>query len=186
MGKVYEEITSELKEWIEKQQLFFVATSPLAAEGLVNCSPKGLDTFRILGSREVTYLDLTGSGVETVAHLRENGRIVMLFCAFDGGPKLVRLHGKGSVLFPGDEGWEERRSAFTDHPGVRSIVRVQVTRVSTSCGFTVPRYDYVEQRDQLAKWAEAKGPEALDDYQQAKNLKSHDGLSGVPKREGPA
>src|SRR5215212_9175752 len=105
MGDVRETITPDLQRWIEQQRIFFVATAPLAADGLVNCSPKGLDSFRILGPRDVAYLDLTGSGIETIAHLRENGRIVIMFCAFEGPPKIVRLHGRGEVLAPGEPGY---------------------------------------------------------------------------------
>src|SRR5215208_2343012 len=103
MGKCFIEITPQLTEWLQAQRLFFVATAPLAAEGLINCSPKGLDTFRVLGPREVAYLDLTGSGVETVAHLRENGRITVMFCAFSGSPRILRLSGRGWAVEPGDD-----------------------------------------------------------------------------------
>src|SRR5262245_16275670 len=102
MGKLFESLTPELQEWLAQQKIFFVATAPLAPGGHVNCSPKGGDTFRVLGAREVAYLDLTGSGIETVAHLQENGRIVMMFCAFSGPPKIVRLHGTGHVIYPND------------------------------------------------------------------------------------
>src|SRR5918993_4654575 len=119
MGKSYDGITPGLSNWIEQQRIFFVATAPLAGDGFINCSPKGLDTFRILGAREVAYLDLTGSGVETIAHARENGRIVFMFCAFDGPPKIVRLHGVSRVAEAGTAEHEELRSHFGDYPGVR-------------------------------------------------------------------
>src|SRR5215216_1432900 len=134
MGKSYDGITPELSHWIERQHIFFVATAPLADDGLINCSPKGMDTFRVLGPAEVAYLDLTGSGIETVAHLRENGRIVLTFCAFDGPPKIVRLHGRGEVACPGSAAFDELKPLFPDVPGERSIVRVRVNRVSDSCG----------------------------------------------------
>src|SRR3954453_18703491 len=140
MGKLYDEITPELADWLGQQRGFFVATAPLAADGLLNCSPKGMDTFRILGPREVAYLDLTGSGVETVAHLRENGRIVFTFCAFAGPPKIVRPHGTGEAVTGGTPGYEELRALFPDYPGARAVVRANLTRICDTCGYAVPRY----------------------------------------------
>ena len=183
MGKVYDEITPELAEWLGRQRLFFVATAPVAADGLLNCSPKGMDTFRILGPREVAYLDLTGSGIETVAHLRENGRIVFMFCAFSGPPKIVRLHGTGEVVTPGSPGWESLRALFPDYPGTRTIVRVALTRIGDSCGYAVPRYEYREERDRLVRWAEAKGEAGLPRYRREKNARSLDGLPGLEPME---
>ncbi len=119
MGKLYEEITPGLSAWLKAQRMFFVGTAPLAADGMVNCSPKGMDTFRILGPRQVTYLDLTGSGVETIAHLRENRRIVFMFCAFSGPPKIVRLHGTGEVITPGSTEWDGLREGFPEVPGCK-------------------------------------------------------------------
>ena len=179
MGKFYDQITPELAEWIRRQRMFFVATAPLSADGLLNCSPKGLDTFRVLGPRSVAYLDLTGSGIETVAHLRENGRIVLTFCAFDGPPRICRLHGRGRVLTPDHPAFADLRPRFPDLSGVRSIVHVEVARVSTSCGFGVPRYDHAGDRDQLPRWATAKGDAALADYRTAKNAQSIDGLPAL-------
>lgn len=183
MGKIYDEITPELSAWLQEQQMFFVATAPLAADGLVNCSPKGMDTFRILGPREIAYLDLTGSGIETIAHLRENGRIVFMFCAFSGGPKIVRLHGKGEAVTPDTPGWDDLLALFPSYPGARAIVRASVARISDSCGFGVPRYEYLEQRDTLPRYAEAKGPAGLQQYRRQKNALSLDGLPGLdPER----
>jgi len=179
MGKLYDEITPELHGWISNQQMFFVATAPLDAQGLINCSPKGMDTFRIIGPTCVAYLDLTGSGAETIAHLRENGRIVFMFCAFEGPPNIVRLYGKGNILTPSCESWEEHRSLFPDYPGARSIIRVDVTRISDSCGYSVPLYEYVEQRKTLENWATKQGEEAVNSYQQEKNLRSIDGLPAL-------
>lgn len=180
MGKSHDEITSDLSEWIARQRMFFAATAPLASDGLLNCSPKGLETLRVLGRRAVAYLDLTGSGIETVAHLRENGRIVLMFCAFEGPPKIVRLHGRGTVLTQGGPAFAELRPAFgPERPGERSIVHVAVTRVSDSCGFGVPRFDFVGDRDQLTKWAQAKGEAWLVDYRAAKNATSVEGLPGL-------
>lgn len=180
MGKTFDAITDELAAWIGRQRLFFVATAPLAAEGLVNCSPKGMDTFRVLGPLEVAYLDLTGSGVETIAHLRENGRVVVMFCAFDGPPRIVRLHGTGKAVLPADADFDGLRPLFPDHPGTRAIVRVSLTRVGDSCGYAVPRFEYAGDRDALCKWADTKGEAALEDYRRAKNARSADGLPGLP------
>jgi hypothetical protein len=179
MGKTYEEITPELTEWLARQRLFFVATAPLAAEGLVNCSPKGMDTFRILGPHEVAYLDLTGSGIETVAHLRENGRIVLMFCAFDGSPRIVRLHGSGEVLFPGTPAYAALRDRFPGYPGERAIVQVRLSRIGDSCGYGVPRYDLTSERDTLVRLAESFGEEGVKQYQAEKNTRSLDGLPGL-------
>ena len=180
MGKVYDEVSPELAAWLGQQRMFFVATAPLDAGGLVNCSPKGLDSFRILGPRDVAYLDLTGSGVETIAHLRENGRIVFMFCAFDGPPKIVRLHGTAHIAPAGTAEYENLRAHFGDHPGARAMVRASLTRISDSCGYAVPRYDFRAERDTLTRWAEAKGPSGLDTYRREKNTRSIDGLPGLP------
>src|SRR5690349_7133564 len=179
MGKEYDGISPGLAEWIGRQQMFFVATAPLTGDGLINCSPKGIDTFRILGPREVAYLDLTGSGIETVAHLRENGRIVLMFCAFAGPPKIVRLHGTGEVLTPGSPDYPKLQALFPRYPGERSIVRVRLTRIGDSCGYAVPRYDYAEERDTLVRWAESKATDGLRQYRQEQNAHSLDGLPGL-------
>jgi hypothetical protein len=185
MGKVFEEISPELNAWIGQQKMFFVATAPLSAEGLLNCSPKGMDTFRVLGPREVAYLDLTGSGIETVSHLRENGRIVFMFCAFEGPPKIVRLHGRGEVLTPELPSYRELEEQFPDYVGARAIIRADLTRISDSCGYAVPLYEYVHQRDILVKSAKAKGAERLADYRREKNARSIDGLPGLCPEEQP-
>jgi hypothetical protein len=151
MGKLHDGISSELKDWIEAQRMFFVATAPLAADGLVNCSPKGLDSFRILSPTEVAYLDLTGSGIETVAHLRENGRIVLMFCAFEGPPKIVLLHRTGTPIFPGTPEFNRIRPSFPNHIGARAIIRVEIRRVSDSCGYAVPQYQFQADRETLRR-----------------------------------
>jgi hypothetical protein len=179
MGKVYDDITPKLSQWIERQHLFFVATAPLASDGLINCSPKGMDTFRIVGPREVAYLDLTGSGVETIAHTRENGRIVFMFCAFEGPPKIVRLHGTSEVHVPGSPLYDSLSGLFPDHLGTRAIIHAHLTRISDSCGFGVPQYRYAGDRDTLTRWAESKGPDRLAQYRDANNAKSVDGLPGL-------
>lgn len=179
MGKVYADITNDLRTWIEQQKIFFVATAPLATEGHINCSPKGMDSFRILGPRQVAYLDLTGSGVETIAHLKENGRIVVMFCGFEGPPQIVRLHGTGQVFPYGSEEFERHAPAFDGIPGARAIIHIEVDRISDSCGYGVPFFEFKGDRETLVKWAEKKGPEGLKAYQQEKNTASIDRLPGL-------
>ena len=176
MAKLYPTITGELREFIEQQQMFFVASAPLDPDGHVNVSPKGLDCLRLLPGDRVAYLDLTGSGNETSAHLLENGRITLMFCAFAGPPRILRLYGHGKTVLPGAPEWDELRGLFGDYPGVRQIIVAEITRVQTSCGFAVPRYDYAGQRSTLIDWGNAKGPEALVDYREQKNMCSIDGL----------
>ena len=183
MAKVFSQIDEAMAAWIGQQHLFFVSTAPLQADGLINCSPKGLNTFRILGPHQVAYLDLTGSGVETIAHLRENGRIVVMFCAFEGAPKIVRLHGQGEVLEPHLPEFNQLRPRFPDLPGVRSVIRINVQRISDSCGFGVPRYKYQVERDALTKYAEQQGPEGMERYRAKNNAHSLNGLPGVTHHE---
>lgn len=176
MGKTYSEITPELQQWLQEQPVYFVATAPLAAEGHVNCSPKGLDTFRVLGPQRVGYLDLTGSGAETAAHLRENGRIVLMFCAFHGPPRIVRLHGSARIVTPASPEWSDLRARFPDILGARSIIDATITRVSSTCGFGVPLMELQEPRSALEEWALKKGEPGLQDYRVRKNANSIDGL----------
>jgi hypothetical protein len=180
MSKVRDCIDEELADWIRRQHLFFVATAPLSQEGHINCSPKGGDSFRILGPLLVAYQDYTGSGAETVAHLRENGRIVVMFCAFEGKPDIVRLHGEGETLTPDHPDFAELAAHFPSNPGTRAIVRVHVHRVSTSCGFAVPLMDFRADRDLLEKWATVKGPDGLVEYRATKNATSIDDLPALP------
>lgn len=181
MGKVLPEIDGPLARWLEAQPVFFVATAPLSCDGLLNCSPKGTaGTFVVLGPRRVAYLDLTGSGIETVAHLRENGRIVVMFCAFAGRPNVVRLHGTGTALTVEDEEFAALLPRFSEHPGVRAIVVVDLARISDSCGYAVPRMDYVAERDVLDLSAIKKGPERVAAYRAERNARSLDGLPGLP------
>jgi hypothetical protein len=179
MSQELECIDEELAAWLGEQHIFFVATAPLSATGRVNCSPKGGDCFRVLGPMEVAFQDYTGSGIETTAHLKENGRIVLMFCAFDGKPTIVRMHGTGQVLTPSSVDFTDLSHTFPPNPGTRSIVRVRLERISTSCGFAVPLMDYRQERETLDKWAAAKGPEALTQYRRDKNALSIDGLSGL-------
>ena len=178
MSKAIESITPELREWLRQQHLFFVATAPRNEQAHLNCSPKGGDSFRVIGDHEVAYIDYTGSGVETISHLQENGRIVMMFCAFSGPPKIVRLHGKGSVLYPGTPEFAALAKHFPENPGTRAIIHVRVSRVSESCGFAVPRFEYIDNRDTLDKWAEQKESAELVAYRAKKNGHSIDGIPG--------
>jgi hypothetical protein len=178
VSKVFDDIDAGLRQFIEAQHMVFVATAPTDTSGHVNLSPKGLDTFRVLGPRSVAYLDYVGSGAETIAHLRDNGRIVFMFCAFQGPPRIVRLHGHGDTLEAGTPGFEELRGRFP--PGTaRAIIRVAVDRVSDSCGFGVPLYRYEGERTQLLDWAHKKGERALEEYQRQKNARSIDGLPAL-------
>jgi hypothetical protein len=178
MGRVLDAITDELAAFIAAQRVFFVATAPTDG-GHVNLSPKGLDTFTVLDPSTVAYLDLTGSGIETVAHLRENGRITIMFCAFDGKPNIVRLYGRGEVLPTGEPEADALLPCFGEYPGARSVIRVRVDRVSTSCGYGVPLLEYAGERDELLKFAERRGPEGLVQYREDKNAASIDGFPGL-------
>ena len=179
MGKTYEQIDERLTRFIEKQHVFFVATAPVSSDGRINLSPKGLDSFRILDGRTVAWVDLVGSGIETVAHLKDNGRIVILFCAFEGAPNLLRLHGRGEVLEPDHAEFASLSAQFPQYTGLRSIIRVACERIADSCGFGVPLYEYQGERSQLIDWAEKQGTERLVAYQQEKNARSIDGLAGL-------
>lgn len=183
MGKQFESISPELAKWIERQKLFFVGTAPLAQEGHINMSPKGCDSFRILGPLEVVYHDYTGSGAETAAHIRENGRILIMFCAFEGPPKIVRLHGVGTLIERGHPSFAELEASFPVNPGTRSFVKIAITRVSDSCGYSVPKFDYKEDRDALDRWAEKQGEDKLVEYRARKNQKSIDGLPAFAAEE---
>jgi hypothetical protein len=176
MGKVYSEVTPQLQAWISRQHMFFVATAPLSADHHVNCSPKGMDSFRILGPASACYFDYTGSGAETIAHLRENGRIVLMFCAFEGPPKIVRLHGRGSVVRPDDSAWETLSPLFSLPEQPRAFIKVDISRVSDSCGFGVPLMDFKSERDAFHKWNHGKSAKDLADYRRANNAKSLDNL----------
>jgi hypothetical protein len=201
MGRTYDEIDAVQRDWIARQHVFFVGTAPLDGGGHVNVSPKGpIGTLRVLDPHTVAYLDVVGSGAETVAHLRENGRIVVMLCAFEGPPRILRLHGRGEVVLPEDERFGElmERGRFED-PTVeearRALVVVDVTRIADSCGYGVPLMSYEGRRPHADAWARkrlrAHGPDALERYQDEKNARSIDGLPAVPAREpahtpGPA
>lgn len=176
MAKVFDSITDELQDFIAAQHLFFVATAPLSETGHINLSPKGLDTFRILGPHRVAYLDLTGSGNETSAHLQENGRITFLFCAFQGAPLILRLYGRGQTVLPESGDWIILSSLFPTIPGARQIIVADIDRIQTSCGQGIPLYDHQADRDSLIQWAMKKGEVGLQDYWYEKNRVSIDGL----------
>lgn len=176
MGKSFESLLPEHEAFIAKQHIFFVGSAPLSAEGHVNLSPKGHDVLRILSVNEVAYLDLTGSGNETSAHLEENGRITLMFTAVEGPPMILRLYGKGQVVLPGTPEWEKLSPRFTLLPGARQIIVVQVHEVKTSCGYSVPFYTYEGERNTLQNWATKQGEQGLNDYWQEKNVTSMDGL----------
>ncbi len=176
MGKVYDQITPQIAGWIKWQKVFFVATASLSADSHVNCSPKGLNTFHMLSEHEVCYLDFTGSGAETIAHLRENGRIVIMFCAFDGPPKIVRLHGQGKVVPPDNPRWNNLAPYFGTSEEPRCFITVEVSRISDSCGFGVPLMNFERERDSMALWAKGKSEADLADYRRQKNAASIDGL----------
>jgi hypothetical protein len=181
MGTIRSTIDDDARRFIEAQHIFFVASAPLDTSGHVNLSPKGLDTFRILDPTTVAYIDFNGSGVETIAHLQEqqNGRIVLMFCAFQGPPNIFRLYGHGRVVQPHNPGFAELAEKFPPHDSVRSIIVVEVTRVTDSCGYGVPLFKYEGEREQLKKWARKQGPEGLKAYRERKNKHSIDGLPAL-------
>lgn len=179
MGQPRPAIDDAARQFIQAQRMFFVATAPLGPAGHLNLSPKGLDTFRILDDNTVAYLDFTGSGVETIAHLKENGRIVIMFCAFDGPPNILRLHGYGRVVEPHEAGFPILLSQFPNYEYPRSIIVVKVERVANSCGFGIPLMKHEGERTQLTAWAKKKGPEGLNKYHKEKNSRSIDGLAGL-------
>lgn len=180
MAKTYESIDDGLRTWVAAQRMYFVATAPLAADGHVNCSPKGGDTFRILGPREVAYLDGMGSGIETVAHVRENGRIVIMMCAFEGSPRIVRFHGRATVVAAGEQEFDALLARFGHYPTARAIVRVAVTRISDSCGYGVPLYEFRADRTETANYVRKASDAALHGYLAEHNAASLDGLPGLP------
>ncbi|MCU1593133.1 MAG: pyridoxamine 5-phosphate oxidase [Frankiales bacterium] len=180
MGRVFDTIDDELSSWIAAQPLFFVATAPLAGDGLVNVSPRGLDCLSVLGPRQVGWIDSTGSGVETIAHLRENGRITVMWCAFSDAPRVVRVHGRGRVCMPGSKEYDELLALHPKQPSPRAAVVVDAVRISDSCGFGVPLMELVGERTQMFRWAQSKGPAGVASYRESRNAVSLDGLPGLP------
>src|SRR5512145_13118 len=189
MAKVFDALGPPLREWIAKQHMFFVATAPVASDGHVNISPKGpIGTLRVLDDHTVAYLDLVGSGAETIAHLRENGRVVVMLCSFEGPPRILRVHGRGEVVLAGDPRFGElmERCDFDQPPVLearRAVVVVDVTRIADSCGYGVPLMSFEGLRPHMEAWASKRlrsgGPDALRDYQREKNARSLDGLPAV-------
>jgi Pyridoxamine 5'-phosphate oxidase len=179
MGKVYSQIDQALRAFLAAQSMFFVATAPLDPGGHVNVSPKGLDTFRIIGPRTVAYLDIVGSGVETIAHVRENRRITLMFCSFGGTAKIVRLYGTGRVIEPHQPEFPGWRDHFPGYEGTRAIIVLELHRISDSCGYGVPLLKLEGQRPTLPAWCHKRGAEGLKIYRQQKNRRSIDGLPAV-------
>ncbi|MEZ5566410.1 MAG: pyridoxamine 5'-phosphate oxidase family protein [Gammaproteobacteria bacterium] len=192
MGKFYPAIDLTIRQWIERQHMFFVGTAPLSGGGSVNISPKGHDTLRVLDDHTLAFLDYGGSGIETIAHLRENGRIVIMMCAFDGPPKVYRFHGVGEVVTPLDKEFDALAGHFDRSVlGIRAVIRIRVTKISDSCGFGVPLYQYQKQRDTSPNYIRVNGIEKIRIYLQTENQESIDGLPGQSGKEidsyqGPA
>jgi hypothetical protein len=176
-------ISPDLAQWWREQPLFFVATAPLSGDGHVNLSPKGHDTLRVLDEHRAAYVDLTGSGAETIAHLKENGRITLMACAFSGNPRIARLYGTGTVCLLGTPEFDDLAPEFPDLPGKRAIIDIAVERVTTSCGYAVPLMDLVDDRTRLIEWADKKGPDGLEAYWGTKNASSIDGLPSIVREQ---
>jgi Pyridoxamine 5'-phosphate oxidase len=179
VGKLFDSIDNKLKAWIEAQPLWFVATAPLSADGHVNMSPRGHDTFSVLDEHRVGWVDYTGSGVETISHLQENGRICLMFVSFESRPRIVRLHGRGSVALPGEAAFEEVVALHPEHPSTRAVITVEVSRISDSCGWGVPIMEMTGERDLLRLQAEKKGADGMAEYRAEKNTWSIDSLPGL-------
>lgn len=174
MGKQLDAITPELQTFIEKQPIFFVGTA--AAEGRVNVSPKGMDSFRVLNKNKIVWLNLTGSGNETAAHLLKHPRMTIMFCAFEGKPLILRLYGNATIYHPRDAMFQEHIELFPETAGARQIIEMQVDLVQTSCGYAVPFMEFKEERTVLKSWAEKQGQERIEQYWEEKNTQSIDGF----------
>ncbi|NKB35000.1 MAG: pyridoxamine 5'-phosphate oxidase family protein [Pseudomonadales bacterium] len=174
MAKRYEQLSDDHIDFIQQQKLFFVGTA--ANDGTINVSPKGFDSLRVMGPNRIVWLNITGSGNETAAHLLQNDRMTIMFCAFDGSPKILRLYGKAAAVHPRDEQWAKLEKLFDPHPSARQYVDFEIELAQTSCGFGVPFYDFKEERDNMDKWLDAKSTEGIEDYWRAKNQVSLDGL----------
>ena len=180
MGKRFASLNDNLTRFVLRQPMFFVASAPSGDGGHVNVSPKGLaGSLAVVDGSTVAYLDLTGSGVETIAHIRDNGRVTLMFCAFDGPPMILRIYGRGETLLPGDPGFDYLRVRFPDRKAVRAVVVVHVDEVRTSCGYGVPLMSFDGDRDDQDGWADRKGEEGLVRYRAEKNAASLDGLPGL-------
>jgi hypothetical protein len=183
VGKIYDTLDAGLIRFIKKQKLFFVATAPLSTDGHVNLSPKGYDSFRILGPNKVAYCDIGGTGVETIAHLRENRRITLMFCAFEGAPKVLRLYGEGRVIQSGDREFPSAMELFPNLPRSRAVILIDVTRIADSCGYAVPIYKYQSDRDQLSRWIAFHPEHEWEKPAPVANAASIDGLPGLLQPE---
>lgn len=174
MAKFYPELNDTLVTFIERQHIFF--TGSAAASGRVNLSPKGMDSLRVLDMQHVAYLDLTGSGNETAAHILHDGRLTLMFCSFEEDPLILRLYGKGRAVRPHDQDWPGLQAKFPDLPGKRQIIELTIDSVQTSCGWAVPKFAYQSEREMMARWVEKKGKQGIIDYWREKNRSSIDGL----------
>lgn len=181
MGAMFDHITDQIADFIADQPVFFVATAPNVG-GRVNCSPKGYESFRVLGPHRVLFLDLTGSGAETIAHVRENGRITFMFCSFDAKPNISRVYGSGRVVLTTDDDFAGLASHFPATPGTRCIIDVAVTAATNSCGYGVPLLGFEGHRSTLIDWARRRGEAGVSDYWNERNLTSIDGLPALPER----
>lgn len=181
MAKLYDELDDRLCAFIANQHLFFVGTTPRDDGGRVNISPKGMDSLRILDPKTIAYLDYTGSGIETVSHVKENGRQVMMFCSFDKSPLILRLHGRAEVIERSGARWEELQSHFPESRMARAIIRMSITRIADSCGWGVPMFDYVGEREQYGKYDAQIDDGQLRDSQLESNMASIDGLPGLSR-----
>ena len=173
MAKIFDNLTPELQEFIRNQKIFFVGTA--GKEGLVNVSPKGMDSFRIINNNMAQWLNVTGSGNETAAHILENGRMTIMFCAFENKPLILKLYGQARAIHPRDNEWQNLISEFPPLPGARQIFELDIDKVISSCGMGVPLFDYVEDREQLNNWATKKGQDEIEHYWKDKNSLSLDG-----------
>lgn len=173
MAKFYKNLNTRLQEFIKNQKIFFVATAPL--EGRINLSPKGMDSLRVVDENRILWLNVTGSGNETAAHLLENNRITLMFCAFEGAPNILRIYGTGKAIHPSESEWNECISLFPETPGSRQIFDIKIDSVQTSCGMSIPYFDYQGERNQLNDWAKEKGKEGIKNYWKEKNRMSIDG-----------
>ena len=185
MGKVYDKIDDKIAAWVQKQKMFFVASAPLDQEGSINCSPKGGDTLRIINERCIAYLEYGGSGVETIAHIRDNGRMVIMLCAFEGPPKIFRFHGQGEVVSRNDDAFGSMMEHFEgiDLRGVRSIIKLNVERISDSCGYGVPTYTFEGERPSMQNYIDQTDDTKLRSGLREVNLESIDGLPGITDDE---
>jgi hypothetical protein len=181
MGKEYTEIDERIQKWIARQKIFFVATAPTASDGLINCSPKGLDSLRVLGPHDIAYVDTGGSGIETVAHLKDSGRIVLMLCAFEGPPKIFRFYGQGKVIEPRDEGFEDVLQKFPAMPAARNIICIRVERIIDSCGYGVPLYEFKQHRDSLPNYFAGQTEDEILQFRRKRNSESLEGLPGLAR-----